>query len=263
MSVTVVFGPLAYRMEGVTEAELPPVLVGYVARAGRVEAAPVPISFTPAPLWNDALEGPQTGNGFRLESAPEGDRVRVLPYSPRWPGRGLLAALGELVCRDAPRVGAVAVHAAAVRGPRSLALLLAPPGTGKTTLARAAGEASFAHNAVLAGPGGAWALPFAGDPDPSLDAPGQVPVGLLVELLRADDPTGPGGIFEWGPRGGATTLVMRACARPRGADPFAPQRAMIALELLASLPGARLRVSRPEGAWQVLRSVLASWESVL
>jgi len=259
MSVCVAFGPLAYVLEGVTAAELPPVLAGYVV--GEAPAGARHVAVCLIDTLETAPEGATEGNGFRLAAD---EVVWALRHGARWPGRGLLAALSELVCRDAPSVDTVAVHAAALRVGNTLALVMAPPGTGKTTLARAARAACVAHNAVLVGAAGLWPLPFAGDPEAGLDAPGGpfAGPGVLVELVRGPSVSeGAAGVFEWLPRGAATTLAVRACARPRGPDPFASQRAVLALAFLAPVPGARLRVLRPEGAWQVLQSVLSAWES--
>lgn len=258
-TVALAFGPLRYALKGLSAEALPPVLRGYVVPAAEGDRrVTVTVAEVFAPPDPDAG---RFGNGYWHATGETGDRVWVRPESARWPGRGLLAALSELVVRDAPSVEAVALHAAALRAGRGLVLVVAPPGTGKTTLARAAGSGCFAHNAVLVRDDGARALPFAGDPDAALDDAGVAPVTALVELVRDGDVDAVGAAFEWAPRGRATTLGMKACARPQGRDPFAAQRAVIALRLLAPLPCARLRVCAPAAAWPVLQAALRAWES--
>jgi hypothetical protein len=258
-AVSLALGPLRYALEGIAAEALPAVLRGYVVPAAEGDRrVTVTVAEVLAPADPDAG---RFGNGYWHAAGETCDRVWVRPESARWPGRGLLAALSELVVRDAPSVDAVALHAAALRGGRGLVLVVAPPGTGKTTLTRAAGPDGFAHNAVLLRDDGARALPFAGDPDAALDDVGLVPVRALVELVRDGDADVAGAAFEWAPRARATTLGMKACARPQGRDPLAAQRAVIALRLLAPLPCARLRVCDPAAAWPVLQAALRAWES--
>lgn len=150
--------------------------------------------------------------------------------------------MAALVSHDAPSVGAVVVHCAAVRIDGGVALLLAPGGTGKTTFARRAGARSFAHNAVIVEVGDArlraWALPFAGDPHLELDAEGAADVRVVALLERADAPG-----FEWLPRGAATTMVARCCMRAPAADPWARERFMLGLALVARVAVGRIRTT--------------------
>ena len=150
--------------------------------------------------------------------------------------------LADRVVLDAPTVGAVVLHAAAVRVEGGVALLVAPPGTGKTTAAVHAGDRAFAYNGVLCVPGDstrAWALPFAGGapPQPRVSSAMELPVRVVLILVRGDTPW-----FEWAPGAAATTSVLRACVCPRSGDPHRRVRAVIALEIASRVRAGRLTV---------------------
>lgn len=153
--------------------------------------------------------------------------------------RAWVGELARVVARDAVELGAVVVHAAAVRAADGVVLLLAPGGTGKTTFAANAGTRSFAHNAVLVVPSevpSAWALPFAGDRRCGLDATGCAPVRALALLER-----GTTHVVEWIPRSAATIALVRSCAWDSLEEPMARKRNVIALALAARLPALRVR----------------------
>lgn len=179
-------------------------------------------------------------DGYVASHGDEAHRVFVARgHEARW-----VVPFAALVAQDAPSVGALVVHCAAVRVDGGVALLLAKGGTGKSTFARAAGARSFAHNAVIVdveGDGGprAWSLPFAGDPQPDLDAPGDARVRVVALLERGDAPG-----FEWIPRPEATTSLARSCVRAPAVDPWARERFMLALALAARVAVGRIRTTR-------------------
>ncbi len=233
MIARLAFGPLRYEVRAPDGAPLLPWCARHrddgdgPFRVVRVELADAP----PEP----AGEGAFGELGFTAFHGAEGHRVVVArAMAPRWG-----AALSALVAHDAPSAGCVVLHCAAVRVEGGVALLLAPGGVGKTTFARNAGPRSFAHNAVIVRDLAAWALPFAGDPHPELDAEGPATVRAVALLARGE---GPG--FEWIARSEATIALARASVRAPVRDPWARERFMIASALGARLPVGRLRTTR-------------------
>lgn len=252
------FGPIAWELEG----EIPEWLGGWVndeedfdgelLRVKRAE--PRDRGRASDEKSEEKLLG--CGEGWRIVGASPSQAVEVvITGSVKLRGRELRAALASLVAREAPRHGALLVHASAVRVKNGVALLIAPKGTGKTTAARAAGERAFAGNAVLVcgvnGEAHALALPFAGDPDPSLDARGTEPVQAIFSLQRAESLT-----IEWCDRGRATIPLARAVVRPHGGEPFARERAELTLTLASSIPHAVLRTPVGPGYLSALDAAL-------
>ena len=247
----VAFGPLVYEValgEGVAVApwcaryvtDRAPVMRVVVERAEELPRAERARDFV--------------DDGFVARHGDDEHRVAVARgRESRWG-----AALAALVSHDAPSVEAVVVHCAAVRVEGGAALLLAPGGTGKTTFARRAGARSFAHNAVIvevnaeAAPR-AWALPFAGDPHPDLDADGPVDVRVVALLERSDAPG-----FEWTPRGAATTMLIRCCMRAPAADPWARERFMLGLRLVARVAAGRMRTTLGPSGLEHLDAALST-----
>jgi hypothetical protein len=166
---------------------------------------------------------------------------RTIVLAPGRP-RAIVTALAALLAHRAPRDGCVVVHAAAVRVVGGVALLLAPSGTGKTTLAALAASRSFAHNAVVVATEPvptAWAFPFAGDARPELNAVGTARVRVSARLVRGEHPG-----FEWLPRSSATTLIVRHCVRAPVGDTLARERFMIASALASKVPHGQLLSTR-------------------
>ena len=129
MSVTLALGPLRYSIEG---APLPPWLQRYAVPASTDDRkvhfefveSPHPLPSTPAGLQ---------GFGYVVDPDDGFDRARIV--RSMHPAEGFLSALGGIVVRDAPSVEAMVIHAGALRIQDGVALVMAPPGTGKTTLA--------------------------------------------------------------------------------------------------------------------------------
>jgi hypothetical protein len=162
------------------------------------------------------------------------------------------SALAALVVADAPQHGCVVLHAAGVRVDKGVVLLTAPSGTGKTTLAKAAGTRAFAYNAVLVQPGPAprvWPLPFSGGGDPPIRRVSPLPLRAVLALERAEHPT-----IRTLPPSRATILLVQSVVRPIGSDGANPRRETLALAL-AGVPCGRL--GSPPTA-EYLRPV-ASW----
>jgi hypothetical protein len=249
MSVTLAIGPLRYSIEG---APPPPWLQRYAVPASPTDRR-VQFEVTEDTHPQASTPSGLQGFGYALDSRDGIDLARIVQSGH--PAEGFLSALGGIVVRDAPSVAAMVIHAGALRIQDGVALVMAPPGTGKTTLVRAGGPRAFAHNAVLvrraeSAEMTAWALPFAGDPDPSLDAPGTAPVRVLVELARATRAR-----FEWRTAAQATIRVVKSCARPPGQDPYPSTRARLALEM-ASLPFGTLFAGAPTDALDALDAAL-------
>ncbi len=232
------FGPLTYVVEGPDELPVPPWCERHRGeREGAAQAVTVEaLDALPAAEGDGAF----ADAGFVAWHGLAAHRIVVdRARGPRW-----ASALAALVGHDAPAVGAVVIHCAAIRVDGGVALLLAPSGTGKTTFARAAGPRSFAHNAVIVGDDGegrpvAWALPFAGDPQRELDAPGAAPVRVVAQLVRAEAPG-----FEWIARSAATVSLARATVRAPTRDPWARERFMVASALATRAIVGRLCTSR-------------------
>lgn len=217
------FGPVALRVEG---PAVHPLLHPYRAPAAP-RARRVVLSVA------DALPAgthPATADvGFALVAHADHDHVTLRGD----PGRPTpwLAALCEIVARDAPTHGCLLLHAGAVTVAGGVALLVAPPGVGKTTAVRAAGERAFASNAVLldlsvAGAPVVWAIPFTREPAPELESARSLALVAVAFVHRA-----PMATVEWiaGPL--ATMRLMPHVTRPRGNDPHARARSEFALSL--------------------------------
>lgn len=226
----VALGPLVYELAGWAPPLLDPFRTAPAPGARRVEVV-VGEAFPP-----DATPV----HGAAVRALEDGDTV-YLP-GDRDPARMVHGPIAQLVARDLSALGALLLHASAVRVDGGVALLTGPPGVGKTTFARHDPARAFAGNAVCARRGDhgwvAAALPFASDPDPSLDAPGEAPVVAIAELAWAPSPS-----LEWLPGARATFIVARACVVPvLGAAPRAT-RAAAALDLAASVAIASLRAA--------------------
>lgn len=238
------FGPLRYRVHG---GEVPDALARF-AVADVAEARDV---------WVRAAHGGDapapTGNGFALRRAPEGDTVTLL--HARSPAAGWVAAVAELVLSDGPPRGVAVLHAGAVSVARGVVALLGPPGVGKTTAVRNAGARAFAGGALLAevddGSVRVRALPFAGDPTPSLDAPGAATLRAALAVVRGSAPA-----VEWVGGLAATTVLMAAVVRPRGVDPCPRARGDLALQLARMVPCGRLCTPATSGYLPALDAAL-------
>lgn len=222
-------GPLRYALEG----PVPRFLAPY---AGPPRAGDVPLAIRVGEAPRDAAAVWGTAVSF------EGDLRVIHVPAGRDLERALHAPLAELAARDLPSKGALLLHASAVRAPGGAALLIGPPSVGKTTFARHDPARALAGNAVCAWRGGGgWvcaALPFASDPDPDLDAPGEHGLTAIVELHRAPAPW-----FEWQPPPRATVTLMKRVAAPSLVDPWKKARASCALDLAAAVALASLGVT--------------------
>lgn len=225
----VAFGPLQYRVEGDPPAYLHAYACnprGSVATLRFADGAPPP-------------------GALRVRDAhvviAEGLRAVYLDAGAD-PERATHAPLAELVAGDLPACGAIMLHASAVRAASGAALLIGPPSVGKTTFARHDRSRALAGNAVCVWSGsGGWrgaALPFASDPDPTLDAREEFSVAVIVELHRGAHPR-----FEWLAPLRATVAVMKCLAAPPFADPDRAVRAALALDLVARVGVASLAVT--------------------
>lgn len=229
MITALAFGPLRYALRGSVPRFLAP-----FAQERQGDELSLELRLGDAPpgavsVWGTAvsLEGER-----RVIHLPEGSD----------PERALHAPLAELAARDLPCAGGILLHASAVRAERGAALLVGPPSVGKTTFARHDPARALAGNAV-----GVWrsergwvcaALPFASDPDPTLDAPGEHPLAAIVELHRASAPW-----FEWQPPARATVSLMKRVAAPSLDDPCKRARVSCALDLAATVALASLGVT--------------------
>ncbi len=218
------FGPVALALEGPPPH---PLLRPWLCDPP-VDARRVTVSLAPT-LPTDAEVG------FALTAHPDHDQLTIIDDPARhapW-----LAAVCELVARDAPLHGCFLLHAGAVRVEGGVALLIAAPGVGKTTAVRAAGERAFASNSVLVeggdGPSSmrVRAMPFNREAAPELEAPDRSPLVALAFVHRHSLAT-----VEWMPGSTATMRLMSHVTRPRGEDPHARVRAGVALSL-----GGRVR----------------------
>lgn len=229
MSTALAFGPLRYALSGPI-----PRFLGPFAQAPRGDERPLEVRVGDAPAGAWAVRGTAV--------SLEGDRRVIHLPAGSDPARALHAPLAELTARDLPCAGALMLHASAVRAASGAVLLVGPPSVGKTTFARHDPSRALAGNAVCV-----WrtdrgwvcaALPFASDPDPALDAPGEHPVGAIVELHRASAPW-----FEWQPAARATVTLMKRVAAPSLDDPCKRARASCALDLAATVALASLGVT--------------------
>lgn len=225
------FGPIALRVEGPAPH---PLLAPYRADVGdEARRVVVAVAGSLPPETPAAM----ADVGFALTAHPDHDAV-TLRGDPDRP-TPWLAAFCEIVARDAPTRGALLVHAGAVTVEGGVALLVAPPGVGKTTAVRAAGRRAFASNAVLIDGAARGALvramPFTREPSPELESGEALPLAALAYVRRADAPT-----VEWIKGPAATMQLMPHVTRPRGADPHARARTQLALALGGAVPALRL-----------------------
>ncbi|MBK6533376.1 MAG: hypothetical protein IPF99_28455 [Deltaproteobacteria bacterium] len=191
------FGPVALRVEGpAVHPLLDPWRAPVTADARRVVvtvAATLPTGTNPATA---AVGFALAAHADRDDVTLRGDPGRPTPW---------LAALCEIVARDAPTHGCLLLHAGAVTVPGGVALLLAPPGVGKTTAVRGAGGRAFASNAVLVDltgrprPPMVWAMPFTREPAPELESARSLPLAAVAFVQRS--PTRPlnGSRVRWQP----------------------------------------------------------------
>lgn len=231
------FGPVVLRVEG---PAVHPLLHPYRAPA-------TPGARRVVVTVADALPAethPATAEvGFALVAHPAPDHVTLRGDPARhtpW-----LAALCEIVARDAPAHGCLLLHAGAVTVAGGVALLVAPPGVGKTTAVRAAGERAFASNAVLLdltaeGAPRVWAMPFTREPAPELESARSLPLVAVAFVQRS-----PEAGVEWIAGSLATMRLMPHVTRPRGDDPHARARTELALSL--GVRAAALRLGLPWG----------------
>jgi hypothetical protein len=223
------FGPLRYALHG----PLPRFLAPF-AREPRGDELALTLHVGDAPADAVAVRGTAV--------SLEGERRGIHLPEGSDPERALHAPLAELAARDLPGVGALLLHASAVRGERGAVLLVGPPSVGKTTFARHDRARALAGNAVCAWRSDrGWvcaALPFASDPDPGLDAPGEHLIEAIVELHRAAAPW-----FEWQTPARATVSLMKRVSAPSLDDPCKRARASCALDLAAAVALASLGVT--------------------
>ncbi len=229
------FGPVALRVEG---PSLHPLLDPYRAPVGD-DARRVRVT-----LADELPPGaaPATAEvGFALDAHPDHDQL-TLRGDPSWP-TPWLAGFCELVARDAALHRCLLVHAGAVTVEGGVALLVAPPGVGKTTAVRHAGARAFASNAVLLDLSGevptALAMPFTREPAPELESPSRLPLAALAFVHRS-----PEAAVEWIAGTLATIRLMPHVTRPRGGDPHARARTDLALSM-----GARARALKLGLPW--------------
>lgn len=236
--MTLAFGPLAYR---VARAHVPPRLAPFWredAEGRRVEVVSAPAPPSARPTLRAAL----------LREA-DADTVFVRPPD----ALSLTDGLCTLVSLDAPSQGCVLVHAAAITTPHGLALLVGPPGVGKSTLARRDPRRAFAFNSVLLHTDGrCWPMPFAGvDDDPWVAPSPPQKAAALIELVRSDRAS-----VECLSGVHATVTLTRACVRPTGADPAGAERARCVFVLAGSVVALRLGLTDDPGYLAALDSAL-------
>lgn len=240
------FGPVALAVEGPPPHPLLEPWRGEVAPdARRVRVSVV------ASLAADA--GPATvAAGFALTPHDDHDELAVVEGERHAPW---LAAVCEVVARESPPKRALLLHAGGVTVEGGVALLVAPPGVGKTTAVRAAGPRAFASNAVMVAlEGGAptvWAMPFNRDAAPELESPRALPLAAFAFVHRSDEPR-----VEWMASPLATMRLMSHVTRPRGDDPHARARTALALSLGAAARALTLGLPRGPGYLAALDAAL-------
>lgn len=215
------FGPVALAVDGPAPH---PLLEPWRERS---PANARPVSITLVAALPADTPSPTAEVGFALTAAPDRDHLTIVDDPTR--SAPWLAAVCELVARDAPLRGCLLLHAGAVTVDGGVALLVAPPGTGKTTAVRAAGDRAFASNAVLVDLSDepvVRAMPFTREPAPELESPGALPLRAVAFVRRHSLPS-----VEWMPGSLATMRLMPHVTRPRGDDPHARLRTQLALSL--------------------------------
>lgn len=241
------FGRLALRVEG---PALHPLLDAYRAPVA-ADARRVLLSVV-ASLPPEALAA-TSSVGFALTATADhdaitlgGDAARPTPW---------LAAFCELVARDAATHGCLLVHAGAVTVSGGVALLVAPPGVGKTTAVRHAVDRAFASNAVLldlsGGTATVRAMPFTREPMPALESAATLPLSVFAFVEWASEST-----VEWIAPSLATMRLMPHVTRPRGADPHARTRTDLALMLGGKARALRLGLPSGPGYLAALDAAL-------
>jgi hypothetical protein len=247
-SVTgLLFGPIALRVEG---PSLHPLLDPYRAPVG-ADARRVVV--TVADELPPGTAAATVEVGFALVAHADHDHL-TLRGDPSRP-TPWLAAFCELVARDAPLHRCLLLHAGAVTVAGGVALLVAPPGVGKTTAVRAAAGRAFASNAVLIDLSHeapiVLAMPFTREPAPELESLRSLPLAALAFVHRAPEPT-----IEWISGSLATIRLMPHVTRPRGADPHARARTDLALSMGERARALRLGMPRGPGYLAALDAAL-------
>ncbi len=243
------FGPVALWVEGPPlHPLLDPWRAPVTADARRVVvtvAATLPTGTNPATA---AVGFALAAHADRDDVTLRGDPARPTPW---------LAAFCEVVARDAATHGGMLLHAGAVTVAGGVALLLAPPGVGKTTAVRGAGGRAFASNAVLVDltgrprPPMVRAMPFTDEPAPELDSQETLPLAVLAFVERAEHPT-----VERLVGSQATIRLMSHVTRPRGADPHVRIRAALTLSLGGEVRAVKLGLPRGPGYLAALDTAL-------
>ncbi len=227
------FGPLDLVVAG---APLPGCLDAHV---GSVDAASPTVQVAVVDALPKDTPRAHADAGFALRAEPGGWAIAVRGDAGPSPW---LAAFCEIVAREAPAADCALLHAGAVALRDGVALLVGPPGVGKTTAVRAAGSRAFASNAVLAEAGGqrrVWAMPFNRDLEPALEAKGPRPL-RAVAFVRRSDVAG----IECLAGSAATVRLMAHVMRPRGDDPAPRLRSEVALRVLLGVPAVVLGMPR-------------------
>lgn len=241
------FGPVSLRVEG---PALHPLLDAYRAP---VEADARRVLVTLADELPPGAAPATAEVGFSLDARSDRDHL-TLRGDPSRP-TPWLAAFCELVARDAPSRRALLLHAGAVTVEGGVALLVAPPGVGKTTAVRNAGARAFASNAVLVDLTGevptVLAMPFTREPAPELESPRRLPLAALAFVHRSPEAT-----VEWIAGTLATIRLMPHVTRPRGDDPHARARTDLALSMGARARALRLGMPRGPGYLAALDAAL-------
>lgn len=229
------FGPIALRVEGPAVHPLLEAWRSPVADECRRVLVTVADELPPGTAATTAEVG------FALADHADHDHL-TLRGDPSRP-TPWLAAFCELVARDTPLHRCLLLHAGAVTVEGGVALLVAPPGVGKTTAVRAAGARAFASNAVLVDLSQeapmVLAMPFTRDPAPELECLRSMPLAALAFVHRSSDPT-----IEWISGSLATIRLMPHVTRPRRGDPHARARTDLALSM-----GSRARAMRLGLPW--------------
>jgi hypothetical protein len=164
--------------------------------------------------------------------------------------------LSDRVARDSIRVGALVLHAGAIDTAGGALLLVAAPGTGKSTRVAAAGARALADNSVLVQVEPTvkmWTLPFAGGDAHASPSAARDRIAFVAELGRSEQT-----VVRSLPETELSFTLTRAIVWPLEDERDRAERARLGLEFVGKIRGIRLDTPPDAGYLSVVDQLLGS-----
>lgn len=137
------------------------------------------------------LVSPRVGALPQLQSYVDDELAGGRQLEVEGPWSAVAPILADAVARDSISAHSLVLHAGAIDAASGAVLLLAPPGTGKSTRVAAAGARALADNSVLIRVEPTlqlWTLPFAGGDAIASPSASRERIALVAALGRGDTP---------------------------------------------------------------------------